>query len=236
MENENILIEEEEDTQVTISEVTEYLNENNQENTEEDTSQSQDTKNNNRVTVKPTTIFEEKNTEKDSHYYNMVVPVSDTMHPISEDDKEAYLEAMLTESNLHLPIKMSNGITIVCRDLNMYERNLSLQLAKDKIIKNKYMPDMVITVLREIRLPMQIVKINNKPFKTIYFDYNADVTDEVFEADKKALDASYKKTILPLPSMLQSLYLKALNIFEHKLARLEEAAFNSDFWNPVGRV
>jgi hypothetical protein len=29
MENENILIEEEEDTQVTISEVTEYLNENN---------------------------------------------------------------------------------------------------------------------------------------------------------------------------------------------------------------
>ena len=95
---------------------------------------------------------------------------------------------------------------------------------------------MVITVLREIRLPMQIVKINNKPFKTIYFDYNDDVTDEVFEADKKALDASYKKTILPLPSMLQSLYLKALNIFEHKLARLEEAAFNSDFWNPVGRV
>jgi hypothetical protein len=166
----------------------------------------------------------------------MVVPVKDTMHPISEGDKEAYLEAMLTESNLHLPIKMSNGITIVCRDLNMYERNLSLQLAKDKIIKNKYMPDMVITVLREIRLPMQIVKINDKPFKTIYFDYNTDVTDDVFEEDKKALDASYKKTILPLPSMLQSLYLKALNIFEHKLARLEEAAFNSDFWNPVGRV
>ena len=64
MENENILIEEEEDTQVTMDEVTEYLNENNQEKTEDDTQQSQENKKNNRVTVTPTTIFEEKNTEK----------------------------------------------------------------------------------------------------------------------------------------------------------------------------
>jgi hypothetical protein len=41
---------------------------------------------------------------------------------------------------------------------------------------------------------------------------------------------------MPMSVSLQSLYLKALNIFEHKLARLEEAAFNKDFWNPAERV
>jgi hypothetical protein len=45
-----------------------------------------------------------------------------------------------------------------------------------------------------------------------------------------------KNIVMPIPSSLQALYLKALNIFEHKLAKLEEAAFNQDFWNPVGRV
>jgi hypothetical protein len=41
--------------------------------------------------------------------------------------------------------------------------------------------------------------------------------------------------MMRIPSSLDSLYTKALNIFEHKLARLEEAAFNEDFWNPVER-
>jgi hypothetical protein len=108
----------------------------------------------------------------------MVVPVKDTMHPISEGDKEAYLEAMLTESNLHLPIKMSNGITIVCRDLNMYERELSLELAKKKLKDQKVLPHMGIAILRSIRLPMQIVQLNNKKFKTIRFEYNPDATQE----------------------------------------------------------
>lgn len=186
-----------------------------------------------RINVYPNTLYNV--TERQNFYENMIVPVRDDQHVITAEDKEQYLQAMLTDTQLELPIEMHNGITIVCRDLNMYERELSLELVRDQIKERSLPPTMLAHLMRNIRMPMQIVKVNDKKFDTIKFEFK-DCTVEQLQEDKNSLVEKQKKIVMPMSVSLQSLYLKALNIFEHKLARLEEAAFNKDFWNPAERV
>lgn len=230
-----------EDTeQYNLDEVKAYLSENYTQETdqyteEEDTKEDEvvPEKKDNKldpIKIEPSKLYE------NSKYFDMYVPVQDHDHVITLEDKEAYLDAMLQESDLHLTIKMSSGISITCRDLNMYERQLSLELAKKEAVDKKLTPNLAFSILRDIRMPMQIVSINNKKFNTVRFTYDPDSTQDKFEQDMARLKLQSKNIVMPIPSSLQALYLKALNIFEHKLAKLEEAAFNQDFWNPVGRV
>ena len=232
---EDILIpEESQDQQVTSDEIKDYINQNSteaQDTNDEPQEESKEDEDENRLTIDPPKTYD----TKPSKYYDMSVPVQDYDHIVTQEDKEAYLDAMMEEVDLHLHIKMKNGITITCRDLNMYERELSLELAKKKLKDQKVLPHMGLAILRSIRLPMQIVQLNNKKFKTIRFEYNPDATQEQFELDMEQLSKKSKEVMMRIPSSLDSLYTKALNIFEHKLARLEEAAFNEDFWNPVER-
>lgn len=186
-----------------------------------------------RINVHPNTLYNVP--ERQNFYENMIVPVRDDQHVITAEDKERYLQAMLTDTQLELPIEMHNGITIVCRDLNMYERELSLEIVRDQIKERNLPPTMLAHLMRNIRMPMQIVKVNDKKFDTIKFEFK-DYTVDQLQEDKNSLLEKQKKVVMPMSVSLQSLYLKALNIFEHKLARLEEAAFNKDFWNPAERV
>lgn len=232
---EEILIPEESEEQVTSDEIKDYINQNSTDGQDTDDETQEEPKEEdegeNRLTIEPPKTYD----TKPSKYYDMSVPVQDYDHIVTREDKEAYLDAMMEEVDLHLRIKMKNGITITCRDLNMYERELSLELAKKKLKDQKVLPHMGLAILRSIRLPMQIVQLNNKKFKTIRFEYNPDATQEQFELDMEQLSKKSKEVMMRIPSSLDSLYTKALNIFEHKLARLEEAAFNEDFWNPVER-
>lgn len=241
MSEKSILIEEEDENQVSSLEVSEFLKENKkddekpQDDTTEDLKKDEEeTKSEDkdeRVSISPSKLYEQDKPQFD--FNNLQVSVSDKLHPITNQDKEVYLEAMLTEMPLHLDIKMKNGITITCRDLNMYERSLSLELAKERIKEASMRPEMVLSVLRDIRLPMQIVKVNNKPFKTIKFEFDPESSLDKFDRDKEELRKLSRNVLMPIPSVLQAMYTKALNVFEHKLAVLEESAFNSDFWNPV---
>ena len=221
---ENIL---EEDNDVTLDEVKQFLQQHNQEEAPVEQDKQEDEP---RVNVTPSKLYDD--TDRPNYYEDMSVSVRDDQHPITDSDKETYLQAALTDSQLELPIVMANGITVVCRDLNMYERDLSMDLVRDQIKDQQLPPYMVAYVMRNIRMPMQIVRINDKPFDTIKFDYKQ-YSKKQFETDKKELDKRQKDLVMPMKVFTQSLYLKALNIFEHKLARLEEASFNKDFWNPA---
>ena len=186
----------------------------------------------NRINIDPPKTYENK---KEDYYNNMVIPVQDYNHVITQRDKEDYLDSMMQESELQLTISMKNGLDVTCRDLNMYEREVSLELAKTLLRANGLTPQMAYSILSNIRMPMQIVKCGSKKFNTIRLDYDPDASADKLKQDVQYLEKQYKKIIMPIPSFLKSLYSKALNIFEHKLARLEEAAFNEDFWNPVER-
>lgn len=232
METTNLL---EEDNDVTFDDLKKFIEQaqEQQNKLEEENQEIADKSEQDRISIQPSTLYEAP--ARKNFYENMVVPVRDDQHVITNSDKEAYLQAMLTDSQLELPIEMQNGITIVCRDLNMYERELSMELVKDQIKENNLSPMMLAHIMQGIRMPMQLVRINDKKFNTIKFEFK-DYTLEQLEQDKKTLSKKQKKLVMPMSVGTQSLYLKALNIFEHKLARLEEAAFNKDFWNPADHV
>lgn len=185
-----------------------------------------------RIHIDPPKTYEKK---QEDYYNNMVIPVQDYNHVITQSDKEAYLDSMMQESELQLTISMKNGLDVTCRDLNMYEREVSLELAKTLLRADGLTPQMAYSILSNIRMPMQIVKCGSKKFNTIRLDYDPDASADKLKQDIQYLEKQYKKILMPIPSFLKALYSKALNIFEHKLARLEEAAFNEDFWNPVER-
>lgn len=229
METTNLL---EEDNDVTFDDLKKFIEQaqEQQNKLEEENQEIADKSEQDRISIQPSTLYDAP--ARKNFYENMVVPVRDDQHVITNNDKEAYLQAMLTDSQLELPIEMQNGITIVCRDLNMYERELSMELVKDQIKENNLSPLMLAHIMRGIRMPMQLVRVNDKKFDTIKFEFK-DYTLEQLEQDKKTLSEKQKKLVMPMSVGIQSLYLKALNIFEHKLARLEEAAFNKDFWNPA---
>ena len=229
METTNLL---EEDNDVTFDDLKKFIEQaqEQQNKLEEENQEIADKSEQDRISIQHSTLYEAPS--RKNFYENMVVPVRDDQHVITNNDKEAYLQAMLTDSQLELPIEMQNGITIVCRDLNMYERELSMELVKDQIKENNLSPLMLAHIMRGIRMPMQLVRVNDKKFDTIKFEFK-DYTLEQLEQDKKTLSEKQKKLVMPMSVGIQSLYLKALNIFEHKLARLEEAAFNKDFWNPA---
>lgn len=203
---------------------------NEDEEDDEDLPSTQDT-NNDRIHIDPPKTYENKKED----YYNMVIPVQDYNHVITQKDKEDYLDSMMQESELQLTISMKNGLDVTCRDLNTYEREVSLELAKTLLRANGLTPQMAYSILSNIRMPMQVIKCGSKKFNTIRLDYDPDASADKLKQDVQYLEKQYKKIIMPIPSFLKSLYAKALNIFEHKLARLEEAAFNEDFWNPVER-
>lgn len=229
METTNLL---EEDNDVTFDDLKKFIEQaqEQQNKLEEENQEIADKSEQDRINIQPSTLYDAP--ARKNFYENMTVPVRDDQHVITNSDKEAYLQAMLTDSQLELPIEMQNGITIVCRDLNMYERELSMELVKDQIKENNLSPLMLAHIMRGIRMPMQLVRVNDKKFDTIKFEFK-DYTLEQLEQDKKTLLEKQKKLVMPMSVGIQSLYLKALNIFEHKLARLEEAAFNKDFWNPA---
>lgn len=240
--SENILVDDE-NNQVNPEEIKDFLMENEQEQNEQPVQQPEQPEvhedidkkpNSPRLEVTPSNLYDAK-PSKTSYYNNMEINIADDRHVITDYDKETYLEAMMAESDLQLPIIMKNGLTIVCRDLNMYEREVSIEIAKRKIANKELPAHLIMSTLRDIRLPMQIVSINDKKFRTVRLEYDPESSSDKFEKDMEYLIKQSKATLMRIPSSLQSLYMKALNIFEHKLARLEEAAFNSDFWNPVGR-
>lgn len=184
-----------------------------------------------RIKISPDSTFNQPT----NYFTDMVVTVRDDQHVITDQDKEKYLESMLQDTQLELPIVMNNGITVVCRDLNMYERDLSINAVKDYSAFQGLTPQAVLLQMRKYRIPMQIVSINNKKFNTVSFQYSGEYDLQKFEEDTQKLKEQSNKVIMPMSVSLQGILNKAVNIFEHKLARLEEAAFNQDFWNPVGR-
>lgn len=179
------------------------------------------------------TFSDEKASEQFTAYGDMTVNIQDDQHAITEQEKEDYLRAMLTQDIFTMDIKMSNGLTITCRDLNVYEKEVATQaLASQLLGINQASPQYAIMVLRRLRMPMQIQAVNGKPFSSVMFEYTQDNSN--IQEDIKALEDKSNAVYYKYPNALYSLLVKALNVFENKLTRLENAAFNQDFWKPVG--
>lgn len=173
-------------------------------------------------------------------YNNMSVEVQEDTVPITDSDKETFLLATLNSELFKLDIELFGGrMKATCRDINVYERQV-LMRAIDKAIASIGMANTTLTyvrtLLREYRVPMQLVAVNGKPVDGIWFTENP--TEHPFDnmdADAEALIEKATKMQRSTPGAAYAMYVKALNVFELKLARLEQAALTGNFWQPAGQ-
>ena len=151
---------------------------------------------------------------------------------VTDEDKSLYLKAILNDVPLKLKIEFANGISVTCRAITPYERSLvpyavakHFELLGDSRIGSAFLEDYA----RQYLMAMQVVAIGTKQEEYLSFN-SAEGTqkDHILELAKKGKVKSDNYSIAKF-----NLLIKALNIFENKLARLNTAALKQDFWGPV---
>lgn len=174
----------------------------------------------------PDTTFEENGREKANKVF---VPVLDVNVPITDSDKDTYFKAMLFDTPIELPVlSMEGNVTVICRTLNVYENDL-VYVALEQAMKERQVPASVWEGLcQQYRMSMQLVKFNGKPLDCLRFNADGDTKKDaeiLLEKSKQIYNMSMPK---------YNLLIRALNVFQYKINKLNEAIYNQGFWNPGG--
>lgn len=166
-----------------------------------------------------TTFSEPQAVEK---LQQIAVKVNERDIPVTEADQRMYLKAVLNDVPVEMTIPvMNNMMKVTCRALSVAESEkiivAAIKYFKDNPeLNSMLMPDYI----RQLRTICQVVRINGKPaFPAI--DINSETfVSEAWVAFRDMSTARYNAISA------------ALNVFEHKLSRLNAAALNEDFWLP----
>lgn len=166
-----------------------------------------------------TTFSEPQAVEK---LQQIAVKVNERDIPVTEADQRMYLKSVLNDVPVEITIPvMNNMMKVTCRALSVAESEkiivAAIKYFKDNPeLNSMLMPDYI----RQLRTICQVVRINGKPaFPAI--DINSETfVSEVWTAFRDMSTARYNAISA------------ALNVFEHKLSRLNAAALNEDFWLP----
>lgn len=153
--------------------------------------------------------------------------------PVTQEDKDLYIKAVLNDVPLQLTIEVAKGIEITCRSLTPYERDLAVH-AVAAYLKQKagtYATGVFVNdYAREFMISMQLVSVGN-----ITFPYRSYNSGDGRSREEHIMDLAENGKVLvdnlSLPKY--NLVVKALNVFENKLAVLNTAALRKDFWDPA---
>lgn len=181
-----------------------------------------------RVEITPDKTFEKN---KRDVFDNMFVHVRDMDIPITEDDKLLYMKGLLTSNPIVLSIKMQNGITAKCRSLSVYEGDVAVGALANYLKKYPGTPlGYHDSLLQQYRIAMQLTEYCNRPLE--YLTYTRGVDGSFDEHVADLFEKSQR--VLDVPGPVFGIYIRMINVFQYKIGKLHEAAFNSDFWSPVG--
>lgn len=161
----------------------------------------------------------------------MVVNVQDVEVPITEEDKSMYLKCVLHSLPVELTVSAPNGISGKCRSLSVYEGDV-IATAFAKFVAA--CPDLTLGfhdgIIQQYRIAMQLMQFCGNPCE--YLEYKRGVNGTLSEHADDLIDKS--RTVLDVAAPVYDIYVRIMNIYNYKLSRLNSAAFNSDFWSPVG--
>lgn len=190
----------------------------------EDTNQKEDKE---RIEIEPDRTFE--NSDAKTPFANMFVSVKDTEIPVTEEDKTDYIKATLFDNPVVLTIKAKNGTSAKCRTLTAYESDICYEALSAYLKKYPNYPSMLWTsLMQQFRFPIQVIEYCGKEQNPISFKYEPGKKEEFAE---KLIELSDARTAdIPYPAYNNRIRL--LNVFNNKIALLQSATFNSDFWNP----
>lgn len=180
-----------------------------------------------RVTLAPDPTFEDS---KRDAFENMYVTVRDVDVPVTDEDKTVYLKCLLHSTPITLTITAKNGVSAACRSLSVYEGDVA---AAAMGIYMKEYPDTAIgfidSIMQQYKLAMMITSFCGK--KLDYLQYEVGVNGTREDHAKDLYDKA--NAILDVPGPVYGMYVRLANVFQYKLAKLHEAAFNEDFWFPA---
>lgn len=166
-----------------------------------------------------TTFSEPQAVEK---LQQIAVKVNERDIPVTEADQRMYLKAVLNDVPVEITIPvMNNMMKVTCRALSVAESEKIIVEAIKHFKDNPELNSMLMPdYIRQLRTICQVVRINGKPaFPAI--DINSETfVSEAWEEFRDMSTARYNAISA------------ALNVFEHKLSRLNAAALNEDFWLP----
>lgn len=180
-----------------------------------------------RVEIEPDHTYE---ANKRDLFENMVVNVRDVDVPITEDDKALYLKGLLHAKPVELVITAKNGVSGKCRTISVYESDVAAGALS--LYLEKY-PSTAIgfydSLLQQYRIALQLVEFCGRPVSFLSYERGVNGTKEDHIKDL------YEKSqaVLDVPGPVYGMYVRLTNVFQYKIARLQEAAFNSDFWDPA---
>lgn len=152
----------------------------------------------------------------------IAVKVNEYDIPVTEADQRMYLKAILNDAPVELTIPVLKGaLNVTCRALSVSESETIITTALKYFKDNPELNSMLMTdYIRQLRTIFQVVRINGKPAFP-HLDLNQDTfASEVWTTFRDMSTARYNAISA------------ALNVFEHKLSRLNSAALNEDFWLP----
>lgn len=156
--------------------------------------------------------------------------LEDHQIPITDDDQALFMKAMLNDTAVHLTQSlMGDRLQVECRALSVYENDLMLDTAlKMSGSKPGAVSPTLIGCAQQIRVAMQIVRVNGKEVGYIEMFPDRENRAEQIKTLIKLTDARMQQ----LNTGKYGMFIRALNVFEHKLAKLNSLAYTGNFWNP----
>lgn len=154
--------------------------------------------------------------------------------PVTESDKVAYVKSMLNDEPLELNISLYNGeVNIRARSVSVYEQQLAAMAAYNYLASDEaeHTGAMLVPLfLQKCRIAMQLISCNGRRISDIaYTPEPGKLSAHIADLIKQA-NLLLARTNAPR----WNAYVYALNIFEHKLTKLDEMAINRDFIVPGG--
>lgn len=175
-------------------------------------------------------VFTKNTQEQDTKTFFMAV--DDEQVPITDEDQAMYMKAMLNDTDVHLEMSMMGGqFKVECRAISVYEADMVLLAAlRMSGSEGKEVPTALLPgCAQQIRVAMQTVRINGRDADPIYVTANR--ADRDNEIDK--LIARVDDRLSRMNAAKYGMLVRALNVFEHKLARMNALAYTGNFWKPV---
>lgn len=175
-------------------------------------------------------VFAQDHTEVETKNY--FVAIEDNQVPITDEDQAMYMKAMLNDTDVHLTqVLMGGNMNVECRAISVYEADMVLLAAlRMSGSENKTVPTALLPgCAQQVRVAMQVTRINGKDASPIRLVPDRANRDKEINDLINAVDAKLSRMNAGKYGML----VRALNVFEHKLARMNALAYTGNFWKPV---
>lgn len=148
---------------------------------------------------------------------------------VTPEEIIAFQLSVLDSKPVYLTIKVMLGCDIVFRSLTPYEEDLIFEAVSTMVERDGCPAALIPTYVQQFRLTMQMVSFHGRNLDHLTFTYEPGKRKDQIQT----LISHSMQNTSSLPGHKYKLCVLAADVFEHKLAKLQSAALNETFWDPV---